>query len=202
LAPSDRPAEAHPDLNLSIRNYELTEAAKTLVDYASPGPGITAPQLSGLFGTPRLPVFRNVYRVYDWDWGRMQRGALLSWPPVTALGMETNVGETLHVPDSGYDIGSGCEVLVLYACEDRITLKYTREDNAVYGFMLHVELVCVEPSLVALYQECDRTGRRTLPALRPRQAFGRASGTEVVIAIRDAGAFMDPRTRGDWWIGY
>ena len=201
-APSDRPAEAHPDLNLSIRGYDLTDAARILVDYSSPGPGVTAPQLSDLFGSHRLPVFRSVYRVYDWDWGRMQRGALLFWPSVTALGMQTSTGEILYVPDSGYDIGSGCEVLVLYASTDRITLKYTREDNVVYGYTLHVEQLCVEPSLVSLYQECNRKGRRTLPALRPRQAFGRSRGSEVIIAIRDTGAFMDPRARGDWWLGY
>lgn len=200
--PTDRPAEAHPDLNLAIRDYALTDAARSLVDYGSPGPGLTAPQLSELFGAPRMPVFSSVYRVHDWDWVWMQRGDLLSRPPVTALGMETGVGEVLYVPDSGYEIGSGCEVLVLYASLDRITLKYTREDNVIKGYTLHVEQILVEPGLVILYQECNRTGRSSLPALRPGQAFGRARGTEVIAAIRDSGAFMDPRSRGDWWLGY
>jgi hypothetical protein len=200
--PSDRPAEAHPDLNLSMRDYQVTDAPKALVDYGSPGHDRMSPQLSGLFGVPRLPVFRNVYRVYDWDWPRMQRGALLSLPLVTAVGMETYAGEILHVPASDYDIGSDCEALVLYASADRITLKYTREDNVVSGYTLHVESLCVDPGLLALYQQCNSAGRRTLPALRAGQAFGRARGGEVVVAIRDTGTFMDPRARGDWWLGY
>jgi hypothetical protein len=110
-------------------------------------------------------------------------------------------GETLHVPGSGYTIGSGYEVLVLYAAEDRITLKYTREDNVVVGYTLHLEGICVEPSLLALYRARNVAGREQLPALRARQAFGRAVGGEVGVVIRDSGAFMDPRSRNDWWIG-
>jgi hypothetical protein len=110
-------------------------------------------------------------------------------------------GETLHVPDSGYGIGSGYEVLVLYASESRITLKYTRDDNVLYGYTLHLEGICVEPNLLALYRARDAAGRDSLPALRPRQAFGRAASGEVGVVIRDTGAFMDPRSRNDWWIG-
>jgi hypothetical protein len=201
--PTDRPAEIHADLNLSMRGYALTNAPKTLVDYNGSGYG-NAPQLPGLFADNRTGVISDVYQVYDWDWSCNCRGALLANYPVTLAGLATTPGETIHVPDSGYAIGAlanGYEVLVLYAALDRITLKYTRDDNVVYGYTLHVENVCVEPSLLALYQERNAAGRGTLPALHPGQAFGRAKGGAIGVAIRDNGTFMDPRSRKDWWRG-
>jgi hypothetical protein len=113
--------------------------------------------------------------------------------------MATAPGEVLRLPDSGYSIGSGYEALVLYATEERITLKYTREDNVVWGYTIHVENVCVEPSLLALYRAWNDAGRAQLPALRGGQPFGRARGGEIRVAIRDNGTFMDPRSQGCWW---
>ena len=101
----------------------------------------------------------------------------------------------------GYLEQSGYEVLVLYASPDRITLKYTPEDNVVRGYTIHIEDVCVEPSLLGLYQTLNQTGRRRLPALWAGQAFGRAKGDAIKVAIRDSGVFFDPRSRQDWWRG-
>jgi hypothetical protein len=196
--PTDRPAEEHGDLNLALRGYELTDAYKGLVDYSG-GTDPNAPQLAGLFADDRTPTFSDVYQVYNWDWGCNCRGSLITDPEVTLVGMAVVPGETIHVPASGYDIGGGYQVLVLYASEERITLKYTREDNVVYGYTLHVENVCVEPSLLALYRSWNDQGRGHLPALRVGQAFGRARGDEIGVAIRDTGAFQDPRSRKDWW---
>ena len=105
------------------------------------------------------------------------------------------------MPPSGYGIGQGYAVLVLYADSQRITLKYTGEDSVVHGYAVHVEGVCVEPSLLALYERMNAGGRGQLPALRAGQALGRARGNEIQVAIRDTGRFMDPRTRKDWWRG-
>jgi hypothetical protein len=132
----------------------------------------------------------------------MRPGPLIADPPVSALGLETTAGEVLHVPDSGYTIGSGCEVLVIYATTDQITLKYTREDNVVYGYTLHIDRICVDSVLLALYNTCEDAGRGSLPALRPHQPFGRAAGSQTVVAIVDTGTFLDPRSRTDWWTGY
>jgi hypothetical protein len=196
--PTDRPAEQHADLNLALRGYEGTEAYPGLVDYGGGGdPG--APQLYTLFADGRLPAFPAMYQVYDWDWSCNCRGDLLTDPEVTLAGMGVAAGEVLHLPDSGYEIGEGYEALVLYATEERITLKYTREDNVVYGYTLHVENVCVEPRLLALYRAWNEAGRAELPALRGGQPFGRARGEEIGVAIRDSGSFMDPRSRGCWW---
>jgi hypothetical protein len=198
--PTDRPAELHADLNLALRGYELTSAPLILVAY-----GLTddpkAPQLRDLFWSRRLPLFSRAYRVYEWNWSTNSRGSLIDDWAATLVDMPAVSGETLHVPGSGYDLGGGYEVMVLFAAEDRITLKYTREDSVVVGYALHLERICVEPNLLALYHSMDAAGRAKLPALRARQAFGRAAGTEVGVAIRDSGAFMDPRSRNDWWIG-
>ncbi len=195
---TDRPAEEHADLNLALRGYEVTSAYLGLVEYGGPAdPG--APKLYTLFADWRVPAFTSAYQVYDWDWDCNCRAGLLTDWPVTLLDMGTAPGEALLLPDSGYDIGSGYEALVLYASEERITLKYTGEDNVVNGFTIHVEGVCVEPSLLALYRESNDAGRDELPALRAGQPFGRARGTAIGVAIRDAGSFMDPRSRWDWW---
>jgi len=198
--PTDRPAEVHADLNLALRSYEVTSAPLVLVEYG-PADDSRAPQLRDLFSNASFRGFSRAYRVYDWNWEDDKRGSLIDDWPVTLAGLPAVRGETLHVPGSGYEIGSGYEVLVLYATENRITLKYTREDNVVYGYTLHVEGVCVEPNLLKLYRDWNAAGRGNLPALRARQAFGRAIGGEVGVAIRDTGAFMDPRSRNDWWIG-
>ena len=198
--PTDRPAEQHADLNLALRGYEVTSAYRGLVEYGGSGDP-SAPQLYTLFADRRVPAFPAVYQVYDWDWDYNRRGDLLTQYPVTLAGMGVANGEVLHLPDSGYNIGSGYEALVLYATEDWITLKYTREDNVVRGYTIHVEGVCVEPKLLALYRMWNEAGRGELPALRGDQPFGRARGDEIGVAIRDAGTFMDPRSRHDWWRG-
>jgi hypothetical protein len=198
--PSDRPAEQHADLNLALRSYTPTGGHLGLVDYgglADPG----APQLPGLFADNRTGVFVRVQRVYDWNWACNCRGAPLANPPVTLAELATTPGEPLLVPDSGYTIGSGYQALVLYAAPDRITLKYTRNDNVVHGFTLHLEDLCVDPPLLSLYQSLNAAGRGQLPALRPGQAVGRAAGAVIGVAIRDSGSFMDPRSRKDWWRG-
>lgn len=199
-SPTDRPAEGHPDLNLAVRGYAPTDAFLGLVDYGG-AHDPRAPQLPGLFSDNRTARFSAAYQVYQWDWDCGCRGGLIADPEVTLAGLATMPGETVHVPGSGYAIGSGFEVLVLYADANRITLKYTRDDNVVHGYTLHVEDVCVDPDLLALYQALDGAGRQRLPALRAGRAFGRAPGAEIGVAIRDSGRFLDPRSRQDWWQG-
>ncbi len=199
--PTNLPAAGHPDLNLALRGYEPTSAYLGLVDFGGSSDPTLPPQLPGLFADNRTGVFVSVHQVYDWDWTKNRRGPLLTQWEVTLAGLATTPGEILRVPSSGYDIGSGYEVLVLYAARERITLKYTREDNVVHGYTLHLEGVCVEPRLLALYEAWNAAGRGHLPALRAGQALGRALGNEVRVAIRDSGSFLDPRSRKDWWRG-
>ena len=198
--PTDRPAEEHGDLNLALRGYDPTSAFLGLVDYSG-GTDPGAPQLPGLFADNRTPAFSAAYRVHQWDWGCNCRGPVITDWPVTLIGMAASPGETVHVPASGYEVAPGYEVFVLYASSERITLKYTAEDNVVYGYTLNVEGLCVEPSLLALYESTNSAGRSQLPVLSAGQYFGRAQGSEIGVAIRDSGAIMDPRSRKDWWQG-
>lgn len=199
--PADRPAEEHGDINLALRSYTPTQAPLGLVDIGGDTDPL-APQLAGLFEPTHLPAFTAVYRVNHWDWGCNCRGDPIEDWEVTLIDMAASPGEPVHVPDSGYTIGQDHEVLVLYAAPERLTLKYTGEDSVTQGYTLHLEGVCTDPNLLVLYQAMDGAGRHELPALRPGQAFGRARGSQFGVAIRDSGAFMDPRSRKDWWHGY
>lgn len=198
--PPDRPAALQADLNLGLRGYQGTIAYTGFVDLggdADPG----APQLPGLFWDNRTPNSKHVYQVYNWDWATDTRAGLISDPAVTLIGVAVTSGEIIRVPNAGNNIGDGNAVLVLYAAPGRITLKYTGEDNVERGYTLHLEGVCIEPNLLSLYQQDDAAGRGQLPALRAGQGLGRASGDELGIAVRDSGAFLDPRSRKDWWRG-
>jgi len=108
-------------------------------------------------------------------------------------------GEILELPTSGYEVAPGMGARVLLATEESITLKYTAEDNVVWGYTIHMAGICVAPALLSLYQANDAAGRSELPGLAPEQAFARARGHEIQVAIRDTGAYMDPRSSKDWW---
>ena len=198
--PTDRPAHLHADLNLALRGYEITSAYLGLV-YHYPMDDPKAPQLYTLFSDHRVPNFATAYQVYQWDWGCNCRGDLADDFPMTVAGMGVTPGELIYPPASGYDIGSGYEVLVLYATEERITLKYTRDDNVVNGYTIHIENICVEPKLLALYRDRNAAGRADLPALRDDQPLGYARSSEIGVGIRDCGMFMDPRSGNEWWQG-
>jgi hypothetical protein len=203
-APSDRPAAQHADLNLARRGYARAWGYDPAIttDCAVPPDDASAPQLRGLFGDHRRPTGVSIHWVYRWDWDC--NCPLMSyedrWGP-SLLRVATTPGETLHVPASGYSIddAQGYEVLVLYAAPTRITLKYTREDNVVRGYTLHLEDICVDANLLALYEQMNAAGRANLPALRAMQPFAHAPQGTVGLVIRDNGNWMNPRHCADWW---
>ena len=137
--------------------------------------------------------------MYRWDEICNCRGALITNPEVTAASLVVNPGETLRLPESGYNLGDGFNAMVLYADAERITFAYTREDNPVRGYVVYLEGVAVASNLLALYQQTNSAGRGELPGLRIGQLFARTTSAELKFAIRDAGGFMDPRSRKDWW---
>ncbi|HEY4723540.1 MAG TPA: hypothetical protein VII92_16925 [Anaerolineae bacterium] len=195
-------AAVHGDINLALRGYELNPSAYLGMVFYDGGIDTAAPQLKTLFDDQRVPVFSNGYQVYKWDWVNNRRGELNTGKDVTLLGMQTTPGELIRLPVAGYDVGEGYGALVLYAETTRLTLKYTREDNVVGGYTIHLEDLCVDPNLLADYQNDEAAGRQVLPALYPGQPLGRASGAEVGAAIRDQGKFLDPRSCKDWWQGH
>ncbi len=202
-APANPPAAINPDINLAMRGYTATIGTLGLIDIPSTVDA-NAPQLYRLFADNRVPVFQAVYQVYDWNWSNNSGGAPNANPPVTLAGFQVAPGEPICAPGSGYNIGftpTGYAMMVLYASANRITLKYTREDNVVYGYTLHIENINVDPDLLSLYQAMNAAGRGRLPALFAGQPIGTAITTELGVAIRDTGSFMDPRSHYDWWQG-
>lgn len=187
------------NLNLSYRGYKKNNAPRKLVVLGAVF-DTKAPQFPGLFADRRTPAFTSTYQRYRWDEGCDCRLDTYSRWEATVLGMGVKPGETIYTPDSGYDIGGGYEYMVMYAGESDITLHVGREDNFP-GYVIHIDGVCVDPDLLALYRQLHAAGRDELPALRGHQPFGRALGNEIQIAVRDSGSFMDPRSRNDWWQG-
>lgn len=215
-----RPADNHADKNLALRSYELNtdpDLQRELVTYG-PGEPEQPPQFATLFNPYRVPGLSSFHRVHAWLWESSPDPGTctgtIQIPPVTALGMQTTPGETLHVPTSYFDIGGGMEVIVLFADQDSITLRYAREDSAgSAGYTLHVDNICTDPNLLALYNTLDdpdgpryvyvppesRPYSYLLPNLAAGQPFGTARDSEIVVAIVDTGAFLDPRGCNEWW---
>ena len=170
-----RPAQAHADKNLALRGYTPNTDAglrRELVNYGADDP-TRPPQFATLFQPARVPPLSGFYRVHDWNWSPSPepgtRGAPLTTWPVTALGLQVTPGEALHVPVSAYDIGQGYEVIVLYADERRVALRYAREDSAgAQGYTVHLDGLCTDPNLLALYAELDApTGPRYVYPVSP-----------------------------------
>jgi len=177
----------------------------TLIDVGGPTDS-DAPQAPGLFADRRLPAFTAAYQVYGWDWSCGPdgcRGELLTTWPVTLLEMAATPGEAISIPSRNAEVyGGGYKALVLYATRDQLTLAYTRHDTAACGYLVHLEDIAVESSLVTLYNELNAAGRTRLPALRNDEPVGWVNGVSFKLAVRDTGQFMDPRARKDWWQGY
>ncbi len=203
-APIDHPDSIHGDLNLWQRGWLPTDAPLAIVDINGPADG-DPPALAGIFGDGRRPDFVSAAQVYDWNWGcggHGCRGQLLTERAVTLLGLATNPGEALAIPRRGPEIyGGGFKALVLYAEEQRITLGFTRDDSVANGYAVHMDGLCVDPNLLALYRQRNAEGRASLPALREGEVLGTAT-TVLLVAVRDRGVFLDPRSRKDWWRGF
>jgi len=201
----EHPDAEHADLNLALRGYQPVDAPLALFDKDGPVDA-DPPQLAGLFADLRAPSFAQAFQVNDWDWtcgARGCAGAPLTHVDVTLVALRSNAGEALFIPRREAQIfGGGFKALVLYAEPTRITLGYTRDDSVANGYAVHVENVCVDPNLLAIYQGSAAAGRGFLPALREDQPLGTAGLGDILAAVRDRGVFFDPRSRLDWWQGY
>lgn len=210
-----RPAYNHADKNIELRGYSPNTdplLQRELIDYGSDDP-TQPPQLATLFDPPRVPALSGFYQVHHWLWGESpdpgERLGPITIPPVTALGLRTTRGESVRVPASGYEIGGGMEVLVLFADDDTVALRYTREDSsAPLGYTVHIDNICTDPNLLALYNALDDpSGPRyqypnpsyLLPNLYAGQQVGVARDSEVIVSIVDTGSFQDPRSIDEWW---
>jgi hypothetical protein len=212
-----RPAWNHADKNLDLRGYSLTTGTKGLIDVGrDAGETAQPPQLKTLFSPARVPTFPNVYRVNNWNWGTSPapgtRGTPITNPGVTLISMQTTAGEELHAPTHGRNIGDDFGQggsMVIYADANSIAIHYTREDTAANGYTVHVDNICTDPNLLALYNSLDNAARNTysssrpygynLPGLTAGKVFGTARSGEIFVALVDSGAFMDPRSCKEFW---
>jgi len=202
LAP-DRIDYLHADWNLELRGWAPTSAYLGLVHYSG-DTDANAPLLKALFSPQRQPVITAVYQVYNWNWGVPPdpgtRGSLITAWPVTLMQLQASYGELVYLPYRAPDIYQNrLQVQVLYATDDQIAFTYTRDGTVANGYTVHITNIYVDPNLVSLYQQNNAAGRHYLPALANGQAIGRAKAGGILVAIRDRGSFMDPRSNKDWW---
>lgn len=209
-----RPAYNHADKNIDLRGYTPNtdpSLVRELINYGSGDP-TQPPQFATLFKPPQVPAFADFHQVHEWYWANSPapgtRGGVLTSPPVTAVSFTLSPNEPIYVPTSGYDIGGGAEVIVIFADENSVTLHYTREDTAAVGYTIHIDNICTDPNLLALYQSLDHAnGPRynypspsyNLPALPAGQLIGTTGIGDMVVAIVDTGGFMDTRSCNEWW---
>jgi hypothetical protein len=198
-------AAASPDLNMNVRGWVSVEEFLGFVQYSYPPdspPDTVHPLLLSNIAGSTEGSFVRTYQVNDWDW----LGCNCAKPrnpspyPVTMLGLRTAPGQALRIASRSLPINSqGHTAMVLYADATQIALKYTREDRVDEGYLVHLVNLCVDPNLVALYQRLDAAGRKKLPAVSNLSIIGTGLGDEVDVIVRDSGAFLDPRSRQDWW---
>lgn len=201
-------SDENADLRLSVMGYATSGAPFTLVDYNGASDD-NAPKLSGIFEPNRIPAITGAYQHFDWSWNEAggppygaRGGANAQWA-ASVIEMATAPGERLFIPRRAPAIWSNAIVaMVLYAGEREITIAYTRQDSVGDGYVVHMLNFCVDPALVTQYRAQVQEGRRAtgvLPGLRNGQTVGYADGASVTVAIRDRAAFLDPRSRKDWW---
>ncbi len=212
----NRLTDENIDFRLSLLGYTAaTHEPLTLVHYGG-DTDPDAPKLYGIFAPHRIPTFTAAYHVYHWTWNEGtgavppygSRGSVnLEWP-VTVLDVATTRGEKISIPSRTTPIRDNYyKAMVLYASERELTLVYLWQDHVVAnqtGYTVHMLNFCVDPNLVALYRAQLRNGKRytmRLPALVNDQKVGSALTVSMTVAIRDGGAFMDPRSDKDWWAG-
>lgn len=203
----NRLTDENADLRLSVIGYAETSAPLTLVDYNG-ATDPNAPKLQGLFEPNRDAAFVKAHKRHDWNWNESApppygtRGGVNNDWPVSVIDFAATKGEGVYPPERGPTIGSGFVAMVLYAGDEELTLAYYRQDHVALGYVIHMANFCVDPNLVAAYRAQTSGGKRAtgmLPGVANNQRLGVAKDSFVTLAVRDRGAYLDPRSRKDWW---
>ena len=190
-ARDERPADEHGDLNLKLRGIQKIDSPKgaKLIDLAG-STDANAPNLAAVFN----PEFVAEYTVKNWDWGC---NCPTDWlEQVALIGVKTNPGDPVYIPPVSYDIFQGkYRAVLLYASEDAVTFAYSRDGTVAFSYAIHYVGLQTDPNLLALFRSSQGN---ELPGLTLETPVGLAS-EELIIGVRDKGAFMDVRSRKDWW---
>lgn len=196
--------ENNPEVNISLRGWTEVNEAKQLIDYGGDTDPNPPPSFGSVFAG-RIPQVVNTYIINEWDWGSGKgipgKSATPAWP-VHLIGLAASPGEPILGLAAGRKVYGDFTLMVLYASPNSITFTHSNGDVAPPnddGYPIYFLDICVDPNLLAKYQSDNAGGRNSLPAIRAGQIFGYAKDTEVKVAVRDTGSFMDPRSRKDWW---
>ncbi len=205
------PAAFDQDINIELRQFISVPATPNIIDFVHDT--APAPQLCALFPNSQIPAFTALYAVGITSTpAGIDNSKSVEQSPPHMTGFQTPPGQGLYTPPIpsayGYidsdEQGHNYSALVLYAGTDAngvgsLVLKYTLDDNVIFGYTIHLLGVNIDPSLQQLYNQADSSGRWYLPALTGGQVIGASSGQEFWTVIRDTGAFLDPRWYRDWW---
>lgn len=219
--PPIRPAEGHADKNFALRGFiTITTESKALITgQADPQESHQPPQIGTIFTPDRVTNaaanITQVYHTYLWNWGTYpdpgSRGGEDSNPAVGVLGLGATPGEVLQAPTSYYEIAfvnnKHYQAFVMYADADTIALHYSAEDSVVNGYTVHIDNICTDPNLLALYNSLDGggTGPRytntsfNMPYVEVGQAIGTARDNLVRVKVVDTGSTIEPRMCWNLW---
>lgn len=196
--------ENNPEVNINLRGWGEVNEAKELINYGGDTDPNPPPSFGSVF-SGRWPKIVKTYIIYEWNWennrSNIGKPASPAWP-VHLIGLDATSGEPLLGLKAGRSIFGDYSLMVLYASENSITFTHSTGDLAPPnddGYPIYFVDICVDPNLLAKYRSDNAGGRQVLPAIKPGQIFGYAKDTDVKVAIRDTGTFMDPRAKKDWW---
>lgn len=220
-----RIASQHADKNMGLRGLvDVTDNDQGysyyhgLLNYGQDDNKV--PQLPYLFNPARGASGLRFYRTRDWNWQASpatgSAGNLIARVlyPITGISLATTKDEVIYAPRTLVDnpIAPGYHMMVMYADDSDIALKYTVEDTAALGYTLHIRGIRVDSNLLALYRSLDGGNRNiffgrgsrnyNLPYLSAGQPIGFAIGTSIQVAVADRGTFLDPRSCMEFWVGY
>lgn len=187
--------DENPDFNIYIRGFDCEQAVSSLGSIGGPIDR-NAPRAYTALNRDKSQVkISHTYKVRDWNWNSNTRG---NWLSARGLGLQTIKDQLVHTPmtTSAYRPG-GMQAFVLHATPTSIALKYTQEDNVVFGYTIHLTGLCVDSNLIQLYKQNLAGTNRVY--LSPFQVVGKSLGREVQIYIRDTGSFMTPIHANHWW---
>ncbi len=193
-----------PEINVRLRGWTQVNEGTGLISRNGSTYGldpVMPPQISSLYGGP-VPQIVKTYRVYEWDFDNHRSGAPATATPaypVHMLGLQATPGQPLLGLKAGRDIGGGNVFMVLYATPTDITFSHSNGDTLLGGYLFFFEDICVDPNLLAKYNENNAAGRNELPVIATGQVFGYAGNTDVKSVVRDTMSFMDTRYKEDWW---
>ena len=179
-----------PEKNLDLIEFREIDSVFDLAFYPSTGTlNDENPQLWYVFE----PEFVTAYARVDEN-----EEPLYEYPE--AIGIRTGPGQTISIPQTSRTIYGGRFIaMVLFADESSLAFTYSRKDGVDEGYTVYYEGIVVDSSLLNLYRKSQGN---ILPGLEANVPVGHAEGSQIRVAIKKDGVFVDARLAWDWWQGF